>query len=262
MNTVQRIHHYLKEREQSIKAFLTGKKETSEAEELHHLRLEIKKTRATVSLLSAVNKGSKIKERLGPYRALFKQAGKIRELQLHESYLKKHKILPEVPAYKKLIQAETNSELRRLMALKKDKSLLRLAKTTLVNGKEQLVLNEEKLRDHLMIEQEHILHLLKKDKLKISETHDLRKRIKSYHFLSTLLPPRKKLLKGLDRFQELLGKWHDYEVFGEELKKAEKLKQLPVKERRRISRLKPKVIGKRNALFQKIDKKRFDVASN
>lgn len=252
----------MKEREQSIKAFLTGKRETPEVEDLHHLRLEIKKTRATVSLLSAVNKGSKIKERLAPYRALFKQAGKIRELQLHESYLKKHNILPELPAYQKLIQAETEAELRRLMALKKDKRLLRLANTQLVNGKERLVLDEEKLRDYLMVEQEHILHLLKKDKLKISETHDLRKRIKSYHFLSTLLPPKKKRLKGLDRFQELLGKWHDYEVFGEELKKAEKLKQLPGKERKRISRLTPKVIGKRNALFLKIDKKRFEVANN
>lgn len=262
MNAVKRIHNYLKDRERSIKDFIIQKKQPKHPEDLHKLRLEIKKTRATVSLLSAVNKSIKAKERLAPFRALFKQAGKIRELQLHESYLEKHKILPDLPAYRKFIQSSTDSELKRLVALKKDKTLMKFAKTPSANGRDQLTINEEKLQDHLMVEQEHILHLLHKEKLKISETHDLRKRIKSYHFLSSLLPPKKKLLKKLDEFQELLGTWHDYEVFGEELKKAGKLKLLPENEKKRIRRLKPKVIHKRDSLFRKIDKSRFDLAKN
>lgn len=262
MSAIKRIKNYLKDREQSIKNFIIQKKEPKHPEDLHQLRLEIKKTRATVSFLSAVTDRIGVKERLAPYRALFKQAGKIRELQLHESYLEKHKVLPDLPEYRKFIQSETNTELQRLVDLKKDKNLIKFARTPSSNAHEKFILNEEKLQDHLMVEQEHILHLLHKQKLKISETHDLRKRIKSYHFLSSLLPPKKKLLKGLDSFQELLGTWHDYEVFGEELKKAEKLKVLPEKEKKRISRLKPKVIHKRDRLFRKIDKSRFDLVKN
>lgn len=262
MNTIQRIQHYLMDRERSIKQFITQKKKPKHPEDLHQLRLEIKKTRATVSLLSAVNKTIRAKERLAPIRALFKQAGRIRELQLHESYLEKHNILPELPAYRKFIQLATDTELKRLVALKKDKTLLKFAKTSSENGTKPLEINEDKLQDHLMIEQEHILHLLRKSKLKISETHDLRKRIKSYHYLSSLLPPKKKLIKGLNEFQELLGTWHDYEVFGEELKKAGKLKVLPEKEKKRIRRLQPKVIHKRDNLFRKIEKSRFDLVKN
>jgi CHAD domain-containing protein len=262
MQSLEIIRSYLKKREETITELLNSRKKSHEPENFHQLRLEIKKTRAALSLLSTCTSSVDFKKKMSPYRSLFKQAGKIRELQLHKSYLHKHSEPEEMPVYNKTLDQQTNHEIKRFSALKNQKEIKELA---LNNGSLKLSpfnINQNTLEDSLEKEQESILKLLVKTKLKVPEVHDLRKRIKSFHFLTSLLPIKKKKLKHLDEFQELLGKWHDYEVFGEELQKADKLQNIPVEEKKKIRKLKPKVFQKREVLFKKIEKSRFSLIKN
>ena len=262
MPAIVRIHEFLKEKEQAIKGFIRQKKDPKHPEDLHRLRLEIKKSRAAMGILSKVSQKIKAAGKQSPFRALFKQAGKIRELQLHKAYLDKHKVLPELPVYHKVLKEETGAEMQRLLDLKKSKDLRVFAKSpSLMNGS-TLKGGEQRLQQLLHADEVEILGLLHKEKLKVSEAHELRKRIKSYYFLTRIVKPKTSSLKDLDKFQELLGTWHDYEVFSAELKKAGKLKSLPKSEKKSIRRLQPKMVRKRDDLFRKIDRTRFRVVAN
>jgi CHAD domain-containing protein len=181
---------------------------------------------------------------------------------LHKSYLNKHNAAEKVPVYSKTIDQLTSAEIKRFSALKNQKEIKALGLKSDMLRVEPLQIDENSLEDSIEKEQENILKLLIKSKLKVPEVHDLRKRIKSFYFLNSLLPVRKKKLKHLNEFQELLGKWHDYEVFGEELQKANKLQHLPLDEKKKLRKLKPKVFRKQEALFKKIDKSRFALVKN
>lgn len=252
----------MKKREQSVAELLSTKQQNTTPEKFHQLRVEIKKIRAALSLLSSCTSSVDWKKKMAPYQDLFKQAGKIRELQLHKTYLRKHSEAMEMPVYTKVIEKQTTDEIKRFGALKKRKALHSVTSPSSTLRLSPININERTFETTLEREQESILKLLAKDKLKIPQVHDLRKRIKRFHFLSTLIPLKKKKLKHLDAFQELLGKWHDYEVFGEELQKAGKLQVIPAEEKKKLRKLKPKVIQKRDSLFRKIDKSRFQLAKN
>ena len=262
MQSLEIIHSYLKKREKAIGELLKSKKKKHEPENFHQLRLEIKKTRAALTLLSSCASSIDFKKKMSPYRSLFKQAGKIRELQLHKTYLHKHSGPEDMPVYNRALEKQTSEEIKRFAALKKQKEIRSIALNSETLRLSPLNINENTLENTLEQEQENIVKLLAKAKLKVPQVHDLRKRIKSFHFLSTLIPLKTKKLKGLDEFQELLGKWHDYEVFGEELQKADKLQSIPIEEKKKIRKLKPRVFQKREVLFKKIDKSRFSLIKN
>jgi CHAD domain-containing protein len=262
MQLLKIIHSYLKKREETITGLLRSKEKKHEPENFHQLRLEIKKTRAVLALLSSCTSSIDLKSKLSPFRSLFKQAGKIRELQLHKNYLHKHSGSDEMPVYNNTLEKQTTEEIKRFSALKKQKEIQGLTLTSNSLRLSPININEDTIETSLEKEQESILKLLGKEKLKVPQVHDLRKRIKSFYFLSTLFPIKKKKLKHLNEFQELMGKWHDYEVFGEELQKVDKLQNIPIEEKKKIRKLKPKVIQKRETLFKKIDKSRFSLIKN
>lgn len=262
MQSLEIIRSYLKKREKTIGELLTKKHKTDAPENFHQLRVEIKKTRAALTLLSTCASSLDLKQKMAPYRDLFKQAGKIRELQLHQTYLHKHSGAKEMPVYNKTLEEQTSEEIKRFSALKKQKEIRSIAHNSGSLRLSPFNINDTTLENTLEREQETIVKLLAKSKLKVPQMHDLRKRIKRFHFLSTLIPLKTKKLKGLDEFQELLGKWHDYEVFGEELQKADKLQNIPIEEKKKIRKLKPKVVQKRETLFKKIDKSRFSLIKN
>jgi CHAD domain-containing protein len=262
MQSLNIIRSYLKKREETIIGLLRSKMKKPEPENFHQLRLEIKKTRAALALLSSCASSIDFKKKMSPYRSLFKQAGKIRELQLHKTYLHKHSGPGDMPVYNKAIEKQTSEEIKRFSLLKKQKELRSITLNSNSLRLSPININENTLETSLEKEQENIVKLLAKEKLKVPQVHDLRKRIKSFHFLSTLIPIKKKKLKHLDEFQELLGKWHDYEVFGEELQKADKLQNIPIEEKKKLRKLKPKVFQKREVLFRKIEKSRFSLIKN
>ncbi|MCU0361101.1 MAG: CHAD domain-containing protein [Bacteroidia bacterium] len=262
MQSLEIIRSNLKKREACIARLLKTKKGQDEPENFHQLRLEIKKTRAALSLLSKCSRSIDFKTKMAPYLNLFKQAGKIRELQLHKLYLDKHSKPEDMPVYSKTLEKQTAEEIKQFCNLKNHKETKPLSLHSDTMRLSPLNVNEHILESTLEKEQDTILKLLEKEKLKVPQVHDLRKRIKSFLFLSTLLPIKKKKLKHLNEFQELLGKWHDYEVFGEELQKADKLENVPPEEKKKIRKLKPKVVQKRQTLFKKIDKSRFSLIKN
>ena len=89
MKTSKSGSGYLKKIRKNIIALLKKSPEKFEDEDYHKLRVEIKKLKAIAGFIEFSNKKFSKKKHLKPFIKVYKQAGKIRELQLEESFLKK-----------------------------------------------------------------------------------------------------------------------------------------------------------------------------
>ena len=225
-------------------------------EDIHALRVEIKKLKAAYLLLDHISPQYKLRKSFHAISPLFKQAGRIREIQLHRIHLSTYGLYPELPQYKKLLDKKQEKEFSKFHKVQKQftpdelEHLLNKSKMVLDNTKTKPV------QSYLLQSQKHICQLLEKKQLKTSEVHDLRKTVKSFFYLSGHFTLQNKKLKGLNPFQELLGKWHDCEVFADDISKVVKKENLPANELKKLNLLKTKVDKEREVLFLRINQER------
>ena len=79
---------YLKKVRKNITALLKKSPVIFKDEDYHKLRVEIKKLKALAGFIQFSNKHFSQKKTLKPFLKVYKQAGKIRELQLEDAFLK------------------------------------------------------------------------------------------------------------------------------------------------------------------------------
>ena len=85
MKTAAALQKYYKSRINSLEKILGKPDKIVTPEDFHKLRVEIKKLRAVLTLVNWSEKNFKRKKFLKSYKKLFKQAGKVRDLQLEEA---------------------------------------------------------------------------------------------------------------------------------------------------------------------------------
>jgi CHAD domain-containing protein len=192
---------------------------TKDPEELHDLRVNIKKLKALVFFSDVANKKSKIKKRFEPVKPIFREAGDVRTAILHKNMLRKHGVKDEL--LDKQVEA----------ALKKAKDILLNHSTTYIHRFKTI---ENRMRDHLVdidkisIEKAFKKQIKKLDKLYAdpeSELHDSRKTIKHIIYMHDMLPKTMKKNIPLDipylkQLEGTLGRWHDDVMAIEFLKKG------------------------------------------
>lgn len=192
---------------------------TNDPEDLHDLRVNIKKLKALVFFSDACNKKTKIKKRFEPIKTIFREVGDVRTALLHKKMLKKHGIKDES------LDKQVNA------ALKKHTDLLLKHSTTYIH---RFKTTENRMRDHLFdmdkhsIEKVFIKQLKKLNKLYAdpeSELHESRKTIKNMVYMHDLLPKSMKENIPLDitylkQLEGTLGRWHDDVLAIEFLKKG------------------------------------------
>ena len=83
---------YLKKVRKNITALLKKSPVIFKDEDYHKLRVEIKKLKALAGFIQFSNKHFSQKKTLKPFLKVYKQAGKIRELQLEDAFLKKNNV--------------------------------------------------------------------------------------------------------------------------------------------------------------------------
>jgi CHAD domain-containing protein len=182
-----------------------------DAEDLHKLRVAVKKIKAVLLMLSKLQAHFDFDKHYAPYKNIFRQLGPIREEILHAERLKKDAGNKLVNTGSSAIVAGFNKELSVLAQgyLKAIQEELPVIVACLHK------LDREKIYPYC----EKLLKRLKskwKDIKKDKELHKYRKLLKQFLYCSNLLTPeeKSKLLlakeyKQLDKLQDLIGAWHD-----------------------------------------------------
>ena len=252
---MKKIVNYLKNREESL--FLLLRKPSSKytPETFHKLRLEIKKINAFFDLVQFCSNDFKRKKAFQPFKLIFRQAGKVRELQLEETMFKK---------YLRYNSLNTFFSNLTTMRQKEETLFFLMVNKDYLN---QIQKNLDSLHPYLSdIDNKKTVHYLKKKRKKIKkiisqgtlekkELHQLRKYLKILNHNKTIYKkesPDKSLQKKED-LSELLGNWHDLQVIVNHLKKTLNNNPLRLEEINHLKDIKTKITLQREIVLNKIN---------
>ena len=243
-------------RTQAIELILKKPAAKFKMEDFHQLRVEIKKIKAQFNLLNYCTSDFERKKYLKSYNSIFKQAGKVRELQLEEEALKKYALYQGLKRYITNLKIIGKEE-KKIFFLNIDKKLF--SKFIKTNKKVSAFIKEVKKKNvnrFMNKKRKKIQMLLNIKHLKLSQVHKLRKLVKEYYhdWQSLNLPGQQKMMNEVDDFQDLLGKWHDRIIIKEHLKKAMKdMDKIAPFETRQLNEIITKLSSECNELFRKIN---------
>ena len=206
MLTKKKQKKYAKKKWKSVERHFELFCHTQDSEELHKMRLGIKKIRV---LLEIYPHTKKVTNQFKPVKKIFKHAGLIRDAHINLQYIKKHKIIDI--DLKKRQTKKLEDQTQRFLS--RSKEYLKIIKKSRKNIE----------MDFIDIKSKSILHIYIKhiDKLAVvfiketqKELHICRKRIKVLLYLYDILnqPLMNKLklnIVYLDKLQDNIGKWHD-----------------------------------------------------
>ncbi len=199
---------FLKKTRKKILWLLKKSPKKFEDEDYHKLRVEIKKLKSVAGFIEFSNKHFSRRQQLKPFSKVYKQAGKIRELQLEEAFLKKNNV--------QFIQHYLDDMAKRIKKEKKKFGSLISKKT---REKTKNVMREiepilAKTDDNDVIqfmnnERSQIASLIQNLPLNPENAHKLRKILKEDFYTRKRIDWPSQKLKAEDHLLELLGKWHD-----------------------------------------------------
>jgi CHAD domain-containing protein len=224
-------------------------------EELHRMRLGIKKIKA---LLEIYPQAKKITNHFKPVKKIFKHAALIRDAHINLQYIEKYKI-PDVDF--------GNKETERLVKqtrefLSHQKDYLKILKETQKNMAKDFIDIENKSIEHLYMRQFRKLAALFIGRVSPAELHSCRKKIKVlihlYDILNRSLVTKLRLnVPYLDKLQDSIGEWHDAAATLKFLEaKAHSDKEAINKLRKQIQRKLRAVGSLTNRFEEKVRKKR------
>ncbi|GAA4848303.1 CHAD domain-containing protein [Algivirga pacifica] len=195
-----------------------------EEEDIHQLRVTVKKLRALLHLIAYSSEGIyHSSSHLTIFKPLFKAAGTIRDLQIHLKLLEKEdtpsfltqKLQQEIEIQQTLLtQQLIHFDFQRLLQL--DQHLVKVIK----HQSTSKILSD--LKSYVQREQQQVEELLKEDH-PYQHLHEVRKHLKKVATILDLglhIRSSKKLeeqLQAVKTTNTLLGEWHDWDVLAEKL---------------------------------------------
>lgn len=256
MKVQSALKKYFKRRTDAIVVLLEKPVQKFTVENFHQLRVEIKKLNSLFKLINFCSKTFEKKKHFKTYKSIFKQAGKIRELQLEEAALKKYAIYHGLKSYMNYFKKNCLKE-KKIFFLMINKNLITKIKKTnndvlpfFIKIKRNDAINYmDKKRRKIEV-------LFNKKQLKIEQVHKLRKLVKEFYCVwkSLNLPKQNKVLKEADAFQNILGKWHDRVIIKDHLKEAmEEMAVMGSVETKQLKKVTTKLSSDCKVLFRKIN---------
>ncbi|MFV5692403.1 CHAD domain-containing protein [Flavobacterium sp. LT1R49] len=249
------LKKYLKKRKSVINLLLQKPLQSYTPDTFHVLRVEIKKLHALFDLVDFCSKEFKQNKTFNPFKLIFRQAGKIRELQVETSLLEKHFFFNLPKDYCVDLKKELAKELKKFFSITNCKS-----GSTLKKNYRKIIpfltkISKKKAQRYMDKKSAEIKKLLPQNTLKNKQMHMLRKRLKEYQYnqKSLNLSKQNKLISVMDVLPELLGEWHDYQVTINHLKKIIDSGQINPTENNQLESIKALFIFKREFLLNKIN---------
>jgi CHAD domain-containing protein len=216
------LKKYLKKRKSAIISVLEKQQDSFTADTFHTLRLEIKKLKALFDLINSCSKNFKQKKIVKPFKLIFRNAGKIREIQVEEALLEAHFSSDFVIQYRNDLKKIETEKLNNFFLVINSSFAEKLEKKFLKITAAVAKTNKKLANRYMEKKRAEIEKLLYKKVLTNKQMHALRKRLKAYQFNQQILDHTKKnkLLSKKNVLPELLGEWHDYQTVIQHLKKA------------------------------------------
>jgi CHAD domain-containing protein len=202
---------YLHDLWDKMTAHLLAFYDAQQPEDIHQMRVAIKKIRAVSVLLQGEKRMKKIKKSRSKLRDIFQHAGRLRSVHVHLALMEQHQLNHE--EHLKALKTELANETAAFYQLHDNylKTLKKL-KSEFSKGAEDL-----KVKD---IEKIYVGQLKDLDSFFTNDSpdtdhlHEKRKLIKQLLYVHQCLPEKMKKSIGLhvdylDEMQELIGNWHD-----------------------------------------------------
>lgn len=202
---------YLKKRRTALKFLTRTPRRKFGQRQFHQLRVEIKKLRATLIRLEFQLKNFDGNRIYKPFRKLFAQAGKVREIQIEKAILHEQDEQGQVPEYLKQLDKKIRKERSRFFNVRNVKLNTKLQKRLKKLGKRNRDAENLDPSPFLNSLVDEIKLLLLSGNLAPEGVHLLRKKLKNLTYNLESLPQQKLLQPHPDQdlLVNLLGTWHD-----------------------------------------------------
>lgn len=249
------LKKYLYRREVAINFILEKPKAKFTIITFHKLRVEIKKLSALFDLINYCSKDFRRKKTFEPFKEIFRQAGKVRELQLEIMMLKKYLPIRSLTDYRNSLGKLRLHEQETFFSIINKQFPARLKKKyeTIIPLLSKI--NKKEANSYLEQKKRSIQKLLSKGTLKTKNVHKIRKRLKQVNYIvkSLSIKEKNKNNSNQELLTDILEKWHDCRVTINHLNKAIDAGSLNPEDNIEIEKLKTKISSKSELLFNKIE---------
>lgn len=247
---------YLNSRKVNIDFLLGKPKRSYTPGTFHKLRIELKKLNAFLDLINYCSKDFNRRKTYKPFRQVFHQAGKVRELQIQEATLRKYFPKNSLRGYQKNLRTSRLKEKRQFF------SMIGTNMVNRVQGKFDKIddfltkIKSKIAARYLDREIESIKNLLNQSPLQKENLHKLRKRLKTlnYNRASLSLKGYSNQISKKDALPQLLGNWHDMQMMLHHLNIGLISDGLIPNEVTQLQNLKTKISTDSQLLFNNIQK--------
>lgn len=220
----------------------------------HKLRVEIKKLNAIFNLINFCSEDFKRKETFVPFKEVFKQAGKVRELQLEEGILDQYLSRNSLLDYRKRIKNDLFKEQNLFFELLGKELDRRIA-----NKIEILVpfvdeVGKKHAQSFIDKKTEEVVSLINQNSLNTEELHKLRKLLKLLKYsLASISEENEKNIDSEEvEFTDLLGDWHDLHIAIKQVDKALGSNEIESLEIEELKEVKLKIAFERDKILKEI----------
>jgi len=233
MTTLKKLKNHLNDRRKVIVKILEIPYNKLSPTHIHKLRVEIKKMDSLFDLLRFCLKDFKYKKTFHPFHSITKKAGKIRDIQIEETLIKKQDLQKSLSTYLKELREKKRMEKEAFVSSIDDtfKSVIRDKFKETKNNIIKLSSND--VKNYFDDRRKNFRKILNSNTLQEHQIHELRKQLKAYYYNRRIFPkihrvPRNKVLTQM---MEISGKWHDNQIVIKHLVKVlQKLKLNAIQE--------------------------------
>ncbi len=245
---------YFKKRKEIVLSILEIPERDFTSANFHKLRVEIKKLNALYGLLNYSSEDFKRKKLFEPLKLLFEQAGKVRQLQLHEEMLTEYKDTPLPEEYRDLIKEQRRKEENIYFDLVSHTSMEELNTNFHKIVPFLTRIDNEKVKGYMEMKRNLITQSISPPILRKQKMHPLRKQLKElqYNMDSQALKKSNKPISNTDSLTELLGHWHDYQDIIIHLKKTIAAGELDAQALDQLKKIKSKFMADSKIVFSQI----------
>ncbi len=236
----------------TIEIILKKRSRKISQKDIHELRIAVKKIKSLSALVLFCEPGFRIRKFMKPFKKIFTVAGKLRELQLEKSRLKKMQLLGSLKDYSHHLKSRLKKKKHLFFSLANAKFIRKLQKRSkmILSGFDSV--SKTLINRFLEEKRNEISGLVATANLKENDAHRLRKILKELYYTLIIFDAKDTRFKNIDGFQQLLGQWHNDVVLKNYLQKALDDKDEAKKELKIISEVRDKISFESNFLFQQI----------
>lgn len=248
------LETYFKKKASTIHLLLDQESKSFTADTFHQLRVEIKRVKALVDLIAFCSHKWNPKKTFEPFKVIFKQAGKVREIQLQLALLEQQPSFNSLTGCRKQYKKKLKRALEKFFVAADSKTSGKLRKKHRIIIALFLQIGKKKRRRYMAIKRQEIKKMLRENTIKKKQIHTFRKRLKVYDYNEKIMkyPEQNKEIAERNRLMEILGHWHDYQVSILQIKKANRSCASDSSEIELLENIKTTFISKRNVLFGQI----------